>query len=105
MKVQILTANRLGDGAVVYRARAGGWTSQLTESCVYANASDADQALAEAGTPDAALEVVGPYLMPVESGNGEIRPVEMREIIRAKGPSIRLDLGYQAELNSLSLAG
>ncbi|WP_282610577.1 DUF2849 domain-containing protein [Pelagibius sp. Alg239-R121] len=105
MTVQILTANRLGDGAVVYRSQAGEWTARLGESRVLATAEDAARILAEAETPAAALEVVGPYLMPVDNAAGEIRPVEMREFIRAKGPSNRTDLGYQAENNSPSLVG
>lgn len=105
MTVQILTANRLGDGAVVYRAQAGGWTERLGESLVLASAQDAMETLADAQTPEASLEVVGPYLMPVDNTGGEIRPVETREHIRAKGPSVEFGNGHQAENNPLSLTG
>ncbi len=105
MTVQILTANRLGDGAVVYRAQAGGWTERLSESLVLVSTEDAAETLAGAETPEASLEIVGPYLMPVDNSDGEIRPVETREFIRAKGPSVAFGNGHQAENTPLSLAG
>lgn len=105
MIVQILTANRLGDGAVVYRSPEGGWTTRLDKSLVLASAQDAAETLADAETPQVSLEVVGPYLMPVDNAGGEIRPVETREFIRAKGPSVQFGNGHQAKSNPLSLAG
>ena len=42
--------------------------------------------------------VVGPYLMDVAAENGVPRPISNREVIRARGPTVRLDLGKQAEL-------
>jgi len=105
MSVQILTANRLGDGAVVYRAQDGSWTARLTDSFVAASKEDAARLLAAAETPAAALEVVGPYLMTVNNAEGRLRPIEVREIIRARGPSIRTDLGYQAESETASQVG
>ncbi len=105
MTVQILTANRLGDGAVVYRSQAGTWTERLDEGRVLASSEEAAELLGEAETAQASLEIVGPYLMPVQVEDGQIRPTEMRELIRAKGPSIQIDLGQQAETSSLSAAG
>ena len=105
MTVQVLTANRLGDGAVVYRSKAGAWTERLEESLVLAASEEAARILAEAETPQASLQIVGPYLMPVDNTGDEIRPTETREFIRAKGPSIRIDLGYQADISSPSVVG
>ena len=53
-------------------------------------------ALAEA---DAAArhEVVDPYLIDVEEEGGALRPTKYREAIRCLGPTIRQDLGKQAE--------
>lgn len=105
MTVQILTANRLGDGAVVYWSKTGSWATQLAESLVFASAEDAAAVLAEAGTPRAALEIVGPYLMTVDNSGGEIRPVETRERIRANGPSVQFGSADRTESLPLSLAG
>ncbi|WP_179953958.1 DUF2849 domain-containing protein [Denitrobaculum tricleocarpae] len=105
MSVQILTANRLGDGAVVYRAKAGGWTERLSESLLLATPENAAPVLAAAETPQASLEIVGPYLMPVDTRGGQIRPVETREFIRAQGPSVQFGNGHDVENTPLSLAG
>jgi hypothetical protein len=40
--------------------------------------------------------VVNPYLFDVRVDGAGVRPVEEREIIRAAGPTVRLDLGKQA---------
>ena len=42
-------------------------------------------------------EVVDPYLIEVVVGDARVRPVETRERIRATGPTVRKDLGRQAE--------
>lgn len=105
MTVQVLTANRLGDGAVVYRSPAGAWTEHLDESRILASPEEAADVLAEAETAQASLEIVGPYLMPVEHQGGQIRPTEMREFIRAKGPSISFDSGFQDEASSHAAVG
>ncbi len=105
MTEQVLTANRLGDGAVVYRSQSGAWTESLGESRVLATPEEAAQVLADAETARASLEIVGPYLMPVEHRDGQVRPTEMREFIRAKGPSISFDSGHEAELPPLAAAG
>jgi hypothetical protein len=43
----------------------------------------------------AARVVVGPYLIDVAVEGGTIRPLHYREMIRARGPSVRPDLGKQ----------
>jgi sulfite reductase (NADPH) hemoprotein beta-component len=96
MTASVLTANALRGGDVVYLRADGRWSIWLAESAV-AHDKDAEaRLLAEGERGVAALEVVGPYLMKVEAADGAIRPLGQREIIRAKGPSIRLDLGKQA---------
>lgn len=90
---QVLTANRLSDGAVVYWAANGGWSDRLETAHVVA---DAEKAEAEGKRAQERLEVVGAYLMDVRAAGPRIEPVKMREIIRAAGPSVRLDLGKQA---------
>jgi hypothetical protein len=89
--VQLLTANRLIDGRVLYW-RGGGWVEDLAEAEGFADAAVAEAALSAAKDFVARNLVVNPYLFEVKDG----RPVKEREIIRAAGPSVRTDLGKQA---------
>ncbi len=89
---QMLTANRLRDGAVLYW-RGEGWVETLVEGDVFAADADADTALAKAQAFVAGNAVVSPYLFDVHADGS---PVKEREIIRAMGPSVREDLGKQS---------
>ena len=84
----VVTANRLSDGAVVYRAALGGWTTRLEAAAVVSNAQDAKTLLAAAAAED--LEAVGPYVAPVEISGGHIEPGNLRERIRVAGPTFDL---------------
>ena len=44
-----------------------------------------------------ACRVVDPYAVEVELRNGHYAPKALREAIRAAGPTVRRDLGKQAE--------
>ena len=92
MAQQMLTANRLKDGTVLYW-KGGGWVETLVHGDVFTDAADADAALAAAQAFVAANAVVTPYLFDVHADGS---PVKEREIIRARGPSVRDDLGKQA---------
>ena len=92
---QVLTANRLRDGAVVYW-RARDWVEAVGDAEVFSRKADADEAVKAAQPAVAARLVVNPYLFTVHEYDGQHRPVEEREIIRAAGPTVRRDLGKQA---------
>ncbi|HAH09911.1 MAG TPA: DUF2849 domain-containing protein [Alphaproteobacteria bacterium] len=94
--MQVLTANRLADGAVVYLTAVGGWSEHLAEASVLASKDAATSAEAQGQAAIEARLVVGVYLMDVLGDGAAPRPRSMREIIRAAGPSVRLDLGKQA---------
>lgn len=96
MRMQAVTANRLDDGFVVYLTPAGTWSERLSD-CALAIETEASALLARAGAGPAAGEVVGPYLIAVEVAGGRVRPLGQRERLRTLGPSVRPDLGYQAE--------
>ena len=85
---QMLTANRLRDGEVLYW-KGGGWVLTLADADVFADPKAADAALAEAGRYVKDNVVVAPYLFDVRVADGVIKPVKEREIIRAKGPTVR----------------
>lgn len=92
---QMLTANRLVDGDVLYW-KAGQWVLSLRDADVFADAKDADAALASAQKFVADNVVVNPYLFDVKTDAKGVHPVKEREIIRAAGPTVRDDLGKQA---------
>jgi Protein of unknown function (DUF2849) len=87
----VVTANRTGDGAVVYRQSEGGWTTKLDSAAVANDAEVARQLMTAAATDD--LGAVGPYLAPVKLlPGGHVRPGNLRELIRLGGPTIELPL-------------
>ena len=84
----VVTANRLRDGAVVYRGARGGWTTELEAAAIVDNAVDAKKLLSDASTED--LEAVVPYVAPVETAGGRVIPGNLREQIRLAGPTFDL---------------
>jgi hypothetical protein len=89
----VVTANRVGDGAVVYRRGDGGWTTDLHDAAVTANAAIARELVTAAIADD--LRAVGPYIAPVTlTRDGEVRPGNLRELIRRHGPTIDLPVTF-----------
>lgn len=93
----VLTANRLGDGIVVFLDFEGAWSERLDEAIV-ARSPDEVKALEDRGAYDAARNlVVEPYLVEVREDGGRLVPLRTRERVRALGPSILDDVpGYVA---------
>jgi hypothetical protein len=84
----LITANRLGDGAVIYRTNAGGWTTQFDHAAVVTTAPAAIELLDAAVADD--VGAVGAYVAPVLLDGGKMRPGNLRERIRLAGPTIDL---------------
>ena len=85
----VITANRLADGAVVYRATDGGWTPHFDEAAVVTTAPAAAELLKAANAEG--LVAVGAYVAPVtREQNGVMQPGNLRESIRLNGPTITL---------------
>lgn len=84
---QIITANLLGSGGIVYMTLDGGkagWSDTISEAHIF-ESSEADAMTALAEGDVTANTVIGAY--PIEiAGNRE--PLSARERIRAKGPSV-----------------
>ena len=87
MAQQMLTANRLTDGTVVFRAADGRWVEQVAEGEVVEEAG-APALLKEGEAAVDRAEVVGPYLIDVAITDGRPVPLRYRERIRADGPSV-----------------
>ncbi len=100
MTLQVVTANRLRDGDVVYLAVERRWTLWLDEACAVKTEGEAEELLKVAEAAEKAREVVSIYLMKVEQVEGKLKPLSARERIRAKGPTTRRDLGKQADRDS-----
>jgi hypothetical protein len=85
----IVTANRLGDGAVIYRTKDGRWSTRLDEAAVVTTAAEAG-ALLKAATADD-IGAVGAYVAPVKiDREGQVVPGNLRESIRQAGPTFDL---------------
>ncbi len=84
----VITANRLSDGAVVHRTASGEWTVELSAAQILWSAAEVQHALKAAQTDT--LAAVGPYVAPVAAGGAAARPGNLREIIRASGPTFAL---------------
>jgi hypothetical protein len=101
MADRIVTANRLSDGLVVYLCGAGwgaAWSERIEDARIARAEEDAATLLAQAEGPGQEVRVIGPYLIEVAREGAVPRPVSHREAIRAQGPTVRLDLGKQAEV-------
>ena len=84
--MKILTGNDLGTGDVIWWA-GDGWSRQVGDSV---DVSDKGEDLARA--EEAALRVVGAYVIdPTVTGEG-VRPAHIKDRIRALGPTVRPDL-------------
>ncbi|UCI30041.1 DUF2849 domain-containing protein [Mesorhizobium sp. B4-1-4] len=94
--MKILTANRLGDGIAVWYAD-GGWAETVDQADLAHDKAAEDRLEAIGARAFAANEVVDVNLIDAEIVDGVVEPVRLREKIRAAGPTIRGDLGKQAE--------
>ena len=96
MALQVVTANRIGDGTVVYLTRVGGWSERITDGQVSRSDEECDALMAVARATAEIPAVVEPYVIDVVEDAGVIRPVRYREEIRAQGPTIHPAFGKQA---------
>jgi len=84
----MVTANTLKEGAVVFMTASGGWSQNVNDGKTV-TAEEADTLLESAAASVADCSIVAPYLIEVEVAGGKVRPVRLREQIRAKGPTIQ----------------
>ncbi len=87
MALKVLTANRLTDGEVVYLDTNAGWLPSLRAATIARDDAALD-VLQEAGAASAARnEVVDVNLIDVMEDGETVRPMRLREFIRAAGPT------------------
>jgi hypothetical protein len=80
VRAQVVTANRVRDGVPVYFTGEG-WSPRVADA---AHAPTGDALLEKARAP---LEVIEPYAIDVAIDGDAIRPLGLREEIRAFGPT------------------
>lgn len=90
MSTQIITANRLTEGVVVYFNAEQKWSIWIADAQVFDSAETAEQALTKAQEAVKQNIIVDPYLIDVLPDGQSVKPLKYREIIRAKGPSTHL---------------
>lgn len=95
MTDQVLTANRLSDGAVVYLTQAGTWSERIAESRIARDSTASEALLAEGQDTSSGQLADPPYLIDIAAEGGDVRPLRYREQIRAFGPSIHPEFGKQ----------
>src|SRR5271167_952441 len=81
----VITANRLADGAAVHRTKSGEWTEELAAAQILWSAAEATSALKAAHAQG--LEAVGAYVAPIDASGSGVQPGNLREFIRASGPT------------------
>ena len=93
----VVIANRLRDGIVVFLGTSHQWVEKLSE-CSPAQEQAEEEELTRLGQEAAdRQEIVDPTLIEVEEKEGALHAVKMREAMRTRGPTVREDLGKQAE--------
>lgn len=79
----VVTANRLIDGIVVYLAPDGSWTEEIGRARLAETEDETKVLEAEAARDVAARKVVAVYPMEVGLHDGVVDPLSVRERIRA----------------------
>jgi sulfite reductase (NADPH) hemoprotein beta-component len=88
---EILTANRLYDGDVVYRTVAGDWVADVDAAELIETADRLAAAEAAAQADVKASKILDVVTVPVDVKDGHIVPKRLRERIRAFGPTVKSD--------------
>jgi sulfite reductase (NADPH) hemoprotein beta-component len=91
-----ISANRLTDGIVIFLAPHG-WVEDLASAERFNDQATADRALDQRAKPALAGNLlVDPAVFAIKDDGGRVAAAHIREAIRAKGPTVRPDLGKQA---------
>lgn len=96
---QIITANHLAGGDVVFLAD-NGWTPNVDRAVVAEDKAALGALEARAAEAEAMNIVVGTYAVEVRREGSRVVPLHYREVMRTKGPTVRPDLGHQSTLGA-----
>lgn len=87
----MLIANRLRDGLVVFRAADGAWVESIEAGELIEDGHEADRLLERSRVDERRNLIIEPSLIPVTERGGARIPDQIREAIRATGPTIVAD--------------
>ena len=85
---QMIIANRLKDGAVVFLAAGERWVPKIGDGLVIEDEAERARLFAAAKVHEAKCLVVDPNLIDVVVDAAGPKPVAIREAIRAFGPTV-----------------
>ncbi len=95
--LQMIIANRLTDGLVVFLSPAGEWVEEIEDGILIETDSHAETALERARVDERECLIVDPNLIAIEIHDGARRPTAIREAIRAFGPSAESRTDFAVE--------
>ncbi|MGB7204550.1 MAG: DUF2849 domain-containing protein [Anderseniella sp.] len=98
----VVTANLVSSGDTVFRAPGSKWVRSIDEAEVLMCQDTGFVAVGYAEEDVRTNKVMGLYLIEVSRETGYVRPIHIRERIRALGPTVRPDLALKAEGFSVS---
>ena len=90
---QVITANRLRDGAVVFLGPDQHWVEELGRASVHSSVDSSAAALKSAQKDEATNLVIDVYAIDVADRVGGLKPIKLREAIRAQGPTVHPEHG------------
>lgn len=93
---QMIIANRLADGVVVFFDAASAWVESIDEAALVEDEPAGAELLARAKRDEEACVVIDPRLIDVEIVDGRRQPTDHRERVRASGPTVRTDLMHMS---------
>ncbi len=94
--LKALTGNDLLNGHVVFLTAAGGWSSDPADARLASDDEGLSALQKAAKDAEARCEAISLEIIDMTVDDGKPWPARYREQIRALGPSVRRDLGYQA---------
>ena len=93
---QIISANRLADGVVVFLGRDNAWVENMPEAEVFDGEAALAGGLARAKAAEGRNLVLDIAAVDVTGSGKGLAATHLREIIRSAGPTVRRDHGKQA---------
>lgn len=96
---QMFIANRLDDGRAVFLTEDGSWTNVAADAAIAHSDEDTERLAALAQKAEDANFVISVTPIEADTEGGAVIPSHMKFAMQAKGPSVRLDLGYQVSPN------
>ncbi len=93
---QIVTANRLHDGLVVFLTADSAWSERIGDADAASDEPRARALMDIAKLAAADARVVEPYLIDIEETEGRRRASHQRESIRVCGPTVEVGLNRRA---------